>query len=101
MNSDNFYKTLSALKRKFKWELDNKNNIVGTDGTFMYNPITAIASFVGYESPTNNKRQTLKVARALGLEKGFAEQVYDASNCLANRGQAQIIRGRIRSALGL
>ena len=101
MNSDNFYKNLSSLKKKFKWELDNKNNIVGTNGVFVYNPITAIASLVGYEPSTNNKRQTLKIARALGLEKGFAEQVYDASKCLANRGQAQIIRGKIRSALGL
>jgi hypothetical protein len=101
MNGNEFYKVLSKLKTKFKWQVDENNNIVATRGNDVYNPITAIGATVGYSAPSSNKRESLKLARALGLDRTFSEHVYDAANCLANRGQAQIVRGRMRSVLGL
>jgi hypothetical protein len=101
VDSSNFYKALRSLRSKFAWIVDENNNIVAVKGNSVYNPITAIAATVGYSSPSNNKRETLKVARALGMEKDFAEQVYSAVNCLTNRGNAQIVRGKVREALGL
>lgn len=101
--SDNtkFYKVLKAVKKNYNWSLDENNRIVATRGLNVYNPITAIANYLGVATGSNNKRVTLRVARALGFDGNFAEQVYNASNCLTNRGQSQIIRGKVRQVLGL
>lgn len=101
MNCEQFYKTLSKLKTKYKWQVDENNNIVATKNGNVYNPITAIGAVAGYNAPSNNKKESLKLAGALGLDRTFSTHVYDAANCLANRGQAQIVRGRMRSILGL
>jgi len=101
VDSTNFYKALRSVRKSYNWSLDENNNIVATRGNSIYNPITAIANYLGVRTVGNNKKTTLQVARALGLEKDFAEQVYSATNCLTNRGQSQIVRGRVRRALGL
>lgn len=101
VDSSNFYKTLRSVRKNYDWTLDENNNIVATRGRSVYNPITAIANYFGVQTSGVNKKTTLRVARALGLEKNFAEQVYSAANCLTNRGQSQIVRGRVRQALGL
>jgi hypothetical protein len=101
IDSSNFYKTLRSLKKSYNWTLDDDNSIVAVSGKSVYNPITAIANYFGVKADSNNKKTTLRVARALGLETGFAEQIYNAANCVTNRGQSQIVRGRVRKALGL
>lgn len=100
-NSTKFYKVLKAVKKSYNWSLDENNRIVATRGDSVYNPITAIANYLGVATGGNSKRVTIRVARALGFDGDFAEQVYNASNCLTNRGQSQIVRGRVREALGL
>lgn len=101
VDSSNFYKALRSVKKNYNWTLDENNSIVATRGSSVYNPITALANYLGVKINSNSKKNTLRVARALGLEKDFAEQVYSAANCLTNRGQSQIVRGRVRKALGL
>lgn len=104
LDSSNFYKVLRSLRKTFSWSLDDANNIVATNGGNVYNPILAIAASVGVNLKgysCTNKRDTLKVARALGLDQSFAEQVYNAAKCSTNRGQTQIVRGKVKKALGL
>lgn len=100
IDSSNFYKTLRSLRKSYNWSLDSNNNIVAVRNGSVYNPITAIAALVGYHAG-NNKRETLRVARALGMERDFAEQVYGATKCQTNRGNTQIVRGKVRQALGV
>lgn len=103
MNS-NFFKLLKQSKKSYSWTIDDSNSIVATMEGRTLNPIEAVASFVGIDTSRENfknKRNTLKLAKAMGLDSSFAEQVYDAAKCLKNRGQAQIVRGKLRNALGI
>lgn len=103
VDSSNFFKVLKCSKKSYSWTLDGENNIVAQIGNNVYNPIAAVASFVGASTKgySSNKRDTLRLAKSIGLDQNFAEKVYDAAKCLTNRGQTQIVRGRMRNALGL
>ena len=103
VNNLNFFQILKAAKKSFDWNVDEENNIVATSGKSVYNPITAVATFIGVNTRgySHNKRDTLRLAKSIGLDYSFAEQVYDAAKCLKHRGQTQIVRGRMRNALGL
>lgn len=104
MERNEFYRTLSRLKKQYNWEISEDNTIVATGtgqrrSTVTYNPVTAVANWHGYRPSSNNKRETLKLGRALGLNRDFVEHVYDATTSVSNRGNAQVVRGKLRSAL--
>lgn len=102
--SANFFKVLKQSRKNYSWAIDDENTIVAQKDGRSYNPIEAVASFVGInldQQNFSNKRNALKLAKAMGLESNFAEQIYDASKCLKNRGQTQIVRGKLRNALGI
>lgn len=104
MERSDFYKALSSVKNSYEWQIDGDNNIVATKSRgknrgSLFNPITAVATLKGYIANGNNKRETLKAGTALGLPRSFTEHVYDATVSVSNRGNAQVVRGKIRSAL--
>ncbi len=104
MERNEFYRTLSRLKKQYNWEINEDNSIVATStgqrrSAVTYNPVTAVANWHGYRVSSNNKRETLKLGRALGLTRDFVEHVYDATTSMSNRGNAQVVRGKLRSAL--
>jgi hypothetical protein len=102
MINNEFYSRLSTMTG-IKWEINEDNFIVGTHkktGTQL-NPVTALASVRGVGQFTPNKRDTLKAGAALGLPREFVEHAINASNSASNRGNAQVVRGKIRSALGV
>lgn len=102
MNTSEFFSTLSKLKKKYDWQVDGDNKIVAVESSKTYNPITAIAkNTMGYKPQGNSKRETIQAGKSLGLTKEFCEQVYNATISTSNRGNVQVVRGRIRSALNV
>lgn len=105
MESSEFYYSLETLPSNYRFDVQDKT-IVGSvnrgpaRGT-TFNPITAVAFRQTGEVYGTNKRASQKAGRALGLDREFINHVYDATNGASNRGNAQVVRGKIRSALGL
>lgn len=105
MESKDFYSTLASLPTTYRFNLEEKS-IVGTTvrgpakGT-VFNPITAVVHRQTGEVFGTTKRETQRAARLLGLTKQFAEDVYNATTSVSNRGNVQVVRGKIRSALGV
>lgn len=102
MINNEFYSRLSTVTG-IKWAINEDNAIVGTQKKtgVQFNPVTALASVRGVGQFTPNKRDTLKAGAALGLPREFVEHAINASNSVSNRGNAQVVRGKIRSALGV
>lgn len=102
MINNEFYSRLSTLTG-VKWTINEDNAIVGTNKKTgeQLNPVTALASFRGVGSFAPTKRDTLKAGAALGLPREFVEHAINATNSANNRGNAQVVRGKIRSALGV
>lgn len=104
MNIEQVLGELKALT--YKWERSN-GKIVGTcrrgnlTGVAV-NPITAYAYQNTGAYFSNTKKETLKAATAAGLNREFAAQVYDAfTGRGSNRGNTQVLRGKIRDYLNV
>ena len=103
MERSDFYEMLSSISDQYNWDIDG-NSIVahGRNRNQIWNHVTALArSIRAYSASGNNKKETLKAGTAMGLPREFTEQVYNATIGSSNRGNAQVVRGRIRSALGV
>ena len=103
MESNEFYSTLASLPSTYRFGVDGKS-ITGrlTRGAARgatLNPVTAVAYRSTGEVYGTNKRETQKAGRALGLTSEFVSHVYDATTGVSNRGNTQVVRGKIRSAL--
>ena len=104
MENNEFYQSLNVLPVSYDWTVGDNKSITATKtrgvarGT-AFNPVTALAHTLGLGTYGTNKRETQKAGRALGLSRTFVSHVYDASTSVSNRGNAQVVRGKIRSAL--
>lgn len=100
MESNEFYQALTRLPGTFKFSIDD-NKIVGLHKTTPVNPITALAYSKTGTLYGTNKRETLRAGKALGLTTDFTNHVYNAATGVSNRGNSQVVRGKIKSALGV
>lgn len=105
MESNDFYTSLAKLPTTYKFGVE-ENTIVGTTTRgsargATFNPVTAVAYRQTGEVYGTNKRETLKAGRALGLTREFTSHLYNATTGVSNRGNTQVVRGKIRSALGV
>lgn len=105
MESNEFYSTLASLPKSYSFGVVD-NTIVGSTNRgagrgVTFNPVTAVAFRQTGEVFGTNKRDTLKAGKALGLTREFTNHVYNATTGVSNRGNAQVVRGKIRSALGV
>lgn len=104
MNSTDFYDSLCKLPSYYRWDVTHSNAITA-EGTrspikgLSFNPVTALARQATGHVYGTNKRETLRAGKVLGLTKQFTTHVYDATTSASNRGNAQVVRGKIRSAL--
>lgn len=106
MQSREFYQSLSTLGSNYSWTLGQDNTLtgvkrLGADKGAVVNPVTAVANSRGISVDGSTKRATLKAGKALGLTSEFINHVYGAINGATNRGNTQVVRGKIRSALGV
>jgi hypothetical protein len=105
MDSKEFYITLASLPASYNFGVEN-NSIVGTTNRgaargVTFNPLTAVAYRLTGEVFGTNKRETQKAGKVLGLTREFTNHVYDATTSVSNRGNAQVVRGKIKNALGV
>jgi len=105
MESSEFYNTLADLPQSYRFGVVD-NTIVGSSNRgkakgITFNPVTAVAYRKTGEVFGTNKRETQKAGKALGLTREFTNHVYNATTGGSNRGNAQVVRGKIRSALGV
>ena len=104
MQISEFYDSLSNVSSTYNWSVSSQQTIgaTGTRGKtkgVTVNPVTAVAHRNGLGTFGSNKRETMKAGKALGLTKTFTENVYQATTNHSNRGNSQVVRGRILSAL--
>ncbi len=103
MNRTDFFERLYNVAEAYHWDL-NGNKVTATVQSGPYrgetlNPITAIAHKAGLGVFDNTRDGTEWAASELGLSRDFARSVYSATLATHNRGNTQVLRGRIRSAL--
>lgn len=105
MNTREFYSALSNLPNYYDFNVEN-GNITGEirrgkSKGLSVNPITALATRLTGSSYGTNKRETQRAAKELGLTRDFTNHIYNAVTSVSNRGNTQVVRGKIRSALGV
>ena len=102
MNSVDFFERLDNVSSAYHWNINNKKVVAtfqsGPHRGETLNPITALAHKSGLGVFDNTREGTQTAASALGLSRDFARNVYSATLGSNNRGNTQVIRGRIRSA---
>jgi hypothetical protein len=103
MESNEFYTALTRLPNSyFSTEGELTGSIAGGQHRGeTVNPVTAVAYKATGTVYGTNKRETLRAGKALGLNRHFTETVYNATTGGSNRGNTQVVRGKVRSALGV
>ena len=103
MKTCEFFNKLENVVGSYRWNIENKSVIARIQSGYFrgnaLNPITALAHKCGFGFFGNNKKDTISAGRLLGLSRHFSENVYEATNSHCNRGNVQVVRGKIRSAL--
>lgn len=103
MNYSEFFDRLSNVSNSYQWNISD-NKVVATiqsgyNRGLTLNPITALAHKSGFGFFNNTREDTEFAARLLGISRSIARNVYSATLGTYNRGNTQVVRGRIRSAL--
>jgi len=101
-----FYTKLSETSLTYNWELNGSQTVVATGSRgkvkgVSLNPVTAVAYRQGKGVYASNQRGTRQAGKALGLSRTFTDNLYQATTNYSNRGHSQVVRGKIRSALGV
>lgn len=103
MNYSEFLNKLSNIAESYHWDInDNRVTAIIQSGLFKgvtLNPITALAHKSGFGFFDNTRKDTEFAARLLGISRRVARNIYSATLGTYNRGNTQVLRGKIRSAL--
>lgn len=103
MKFNEFYDRLDSIAFAYHWDVDNKKLVAtiqsGPAKGFTLNPITALAHKSGFGFFRNTREDTEFAASLLGLSRKVARNIYSATLGTYNRGNTQVVRGRIRNAL--
>ena len=103
MNANSFVDRLYGLSTSYTWKLDHGKVTAtlrsGPNKGETLNPVTALAYKAGYGIFENTRDGTESAASVLGIPRSTAREIYSATLGTNNRGNTQVVRGRIRSAL--
>ena len=103
MRTNEFFNRLNNVAYAYDWTVNNnKVNATiksGPHAGFTLNPVTALAHKKGYGLIDNTREGTELAASFLGIPRSTARKIYSAVIGTYNRGNTQVFRGRIRSAL--
>lgn len=104
MNSTEFINKLYGVSNSYRWNLDPHNKIVakiqsGPNRGLTLNPVTALAHKAGFGFIKDTREGTEFAGSLLGLTRQQTRALYSAILGTHNRGNAQVVRGKIRSAL--
>lgn len=95
MNQSTFLNIFANLANTYNFRWDG-TQLVGTFGEHKLNPVTALCYQYNGKLYRNNKRETLRAARAIGISQELALAVYSKSN----RGHSQVVRGKMLQIVG-
>ena len=105
MTEIQFLLTLSDTTDAYKWYLEgNKIRAKARNGKTrgqVYDPITAVARYTGHGNYGVNKRGRKAAGKASELTNTLSNSVVQATEATCNRGNYQVLRGRIKQVLGL
>ena len=98
MTETQFLMALSQTTSSYSWGFEGKK-IVGTakNGKTRgrkFNPLTAVCRSTGLGNGTNTQ-----AARKLGVTSTLRHNIASATSALSNRGNTQVLRGKIRHVL--
>lgn len=101
MDQSTFLNTFANLANAYNFRWDGTQLVgtvgtVGTVGEHKFNPVTALCYQYKGKLYRNNKRETLRAARAIGISQELALAVYSKSN----RGHSQVVRGKMLQIVG-
>gem|GEM_PF-1428763 len=101
MSQEQFLNALFGMTKAYRWSYEG-NRVLGVarngaDRGRTFNPITAMARTMRVGTFGNSRRETQRAARLLGLTPATATAILSVSN----RGNAQVVRGRVLETLGL
>jgi hypothetical protein len=104
MNFNDFYNRLYNVSTSYHWHLNDNNKVVATiqsgpNRGHTLNPVTALAHKSGFGFFEDTRNGTEYAASLLGLPRKLARSIYSATLGTHNRGNTQVLRGKIRSAL--
>tara|TARA_Y100000992_G_scaffold246146_1_gene177484 strand:- start:584 stop:901 length:318 start_codon:yes stop_codon:yes gene_type:complete len=103
MNANSFVDRLYSLSGSYHWNLEHGKVTAtlrsGPNKGETLNPVTALAYKAGYGIFENTRDGTESAASVLGIPRSTAREIYSATLGTNNRGNTQVVRGRIRSAL--
>ena len=95
MDQSTFLNTFSTISSSYNFRRDG-TQLVGNVGEHKFNPITALCHQYNGKLYRNNKRETLRAARTIGMSQELALAVYSKSN----RGHSQVVRGKMLQIVG-
>ena len=105
MTEIQFLLALSDTTKAYKWYLKgNKIRAKARNGKTrgkVYDPITAVARYMGQGDYGVNKRGRKAAGKASELTSTLSNSVVQATEATCNRGNYQVLRGRIKQVLGL
>tara|TARA_B100000085_G_C18337571_1_gene428944 strand:- start:286 stop:603 length:318 start_codon:yes stop_codon:yes gene_type:complete len=103
MTVRDFFGKLDNLAHAYHWDVANKRVVAtirsGPNKGFTLNPITALAHKSGYGLIENTRDGSELAGSLLGLTRKQTRNIYSATIGTHNRGNTQVVRGKIRSAL--
>lgn len=103
MNCNEFIDRLHGVSSSYHWDVNNKKVVAtiqsGPNRGKTLNPVTALAHKSGFGFFDNTRQETEYAASLIGLTRSTARSIYSATVGTKNRGNTQVIRGKIRSAL--
>lgn len=101
MTETQFLIALSKTTRAYDWTTEGKSikgkAKNGKSRGSMFSPVTAVARYLGLGTYTNARTAACK----LGLTKTFTNTLSKATKANSNRGETQVLRGRVKQALGV
>ena len=103
MNVSNVIDRLENVSHSYHWNVENNKLTAtlrsGPNRGCTLNPLTALAHKAGFGVFNNTRDDTIHAASLLGIPRNVARQIYSATLGTHNRGNTQVVRGKIRSAL--
>ena len=100
MTETQFLVRLSQTTNAYEWSVEN-NKITGKarNGKARgkkFDPLTAVCRYTTQATLTS-----CKAACKMGMTKTLASNVTDATKAKSNRGNSQVLRGKMRQVLGV
>lgn len=104
MNVTEFINRLCNVSESYHWDVDSNNKVVakiqsGPNRGLTLNPVTALAHKAGFGFIKNTREGTEFAGSLIGLTRQQTRTLYSAILGTNNRGNTQVVRGKIRSAL--